>query len=53
MIGTPSLFEQFLAKGGRELRKGEMVGPPAYAYPPAGGHLADASGAIDLNGACM
>jgi mannose-6-phosphate isomerase-like protein (cupin superfamily) len=26
LIGTPSIFEQFLAEGGRELRKGEVVG---------------------------
>jgi mannose-6-phosphate isomerase-like protein (cupin superfamily) len=28
LIGTPSVFEQFLAEGGHELRKGEVVGPP-------------------------
>ena len=31
LIGTPSLFEQFLAEGGHELRKGEVVGPPTPA----------------------
>ncbi|WP_040592537.1 cupin domain-containing protein [Mesorhizobium metallidurans] len=31
LIGTPSVFEQFLAEGGHELRKGEVVGPPAPA----------------------
>lgn len=31
LIGTPSMFEQFLAEGGRELRKGEVAGPPASA----------------------
>ncbi len=31
LIGTPSLFERFLAEAGRELRKGEVVGPPTPA----------------------
>jgi quercetin dioxygenase-like cupin family protein len=31
LIGTPSVFEQFLAEGGHELRKGEVVGPPSPA----------------------
>jgi hypothetical protein len=31
LIGTPSMFEQFLAEGGRELRKGEAAGPPTPA----------------------
>ena len=31
LIGTPSLFEQFLAEGGHELRKGEVVAPPTPA----------------------
>ncbi|MGX8012905.1 cupin domain-containing protein [Mesorhizobium sp. ORM8.1] len=31
LIGTPSGFEQFLAEGGRELRKGEVAGPPSPA----------------------
>jgi mannose-6-phosphate isomerase-like protein (cupin superfamily) len=31
LIGTPSGFEQFLAEGGRELRKGEVAGPPRPA----------------------
>jgi quercetin dioxygenase-like cupin family protein len=31
LIGTPSIFEQFLAEGGHELRKGEVVGPPTPA----------------------
>lgn len=31
LIGTPSVFEQFLAEGGLELRKGEVVGPPKPA----------------------
>jgi mannose-6-phosphate isomerase-like protein (cupin superfamily) len=31
LIGTPSLFEQFLAEGGHELRKGEVAGPPTAA----------------------
>jgi len=31
LIGTPSVFEQFLAEGGHELRKGEVVGPPTPA----------------------
>jgi mannose-6-phosphate isomerase-like protein (cupin superfamily) len=29
LLGTPSVFEQFLADGGRKLRKGEQAGPPA------------------------
>ncbi|MEK1886525.1 MAG: cupin domain-containing protein [Phyllobacterium sp.] len=28
LVGTPSLFEQFLAEAGHELQKGEVVGPP-------------------------
>ena len=31
LIGTPSGFEQFLAEGGRELRKQEVAGPPTPA----------------------
>jgi quercetin dioxygenase-like cupin family protein len=31
LIGTPSLFEGFLAEGGHEHRKGEAVGPPTPA----------------------
>jgi mannose-6-phosphate isomerase-like protein (cupin superfamily) len=31
LIGTPSVFEQFLAESGRVLRKGEAVGPPTPA----------------------
>ena len=31
LIGTPCVFEQFLAEAGRELRKGEVVGPPTPA----------------------
>lgn len=31
LIGTPSVFEQFLAAGGRELRQGEIAGPPTDA----------------------
>ena len=31
LIGTPSVFEQFLAEGGYELRKGEVVGSPTLA----------------------
>jgi quercetin dioxygenase-like cupin family protein len=31
LIGTPSVFEQFLAEGGHEHRKGEVVGPPSPA----------------------
>jgi hypothetical protein len=31
LIGTPSGFEQFLAEGGHELHKGEVVGPPSPA----------------------
>jgi mannose-6-phosphate isomerase-like protein (cupin superfamily) len=31
LIGTPSVFERFLAEAGRELRKGEVVGPPTAA----------------------
>ncbi len=31
LIGTPSVFEQFLAEGGHELRKGEVAGPPTQA----------------------
>ena len=31
LIGTPSVFERFLAEAGRELRKGETVGPPTPA----------------------
>lgn len=31
LIGTPGLFEQFLAEGGRELRKGEAAGAPTAA----------------------
>jgi quercetin dioxygenase-like cupin family protein len=31
LIGTPDVFEQFLAEAGRELRKGEVVGPPTPA----------------------
>jgi mannose-6-phosphate isomerase-like protein (cupin superfamily) len=31
LIGTPSVFERFLAEGGRELRKGEVAGPPSPA----------------------
>ena len=31
LIGTPSVFERFLAEGGHELRKGEVAGPPSPA----------------------
>jgi mannose-6-phosphate isomerase-like protein (cupin superfamily) len=31
LIGTPSVFEHFLAESGRELRKGEAVGAPTPA----------------------
>jgi Cupin domain len=31
LIGTPSVFERFLAEGGRELPKGEASGPPTPA----------------------
>jgi mannose-6-phosphate isomerase-like protein (cupin superfamily) len=31
LIGTPSVFERFLAEGGRALRKGEAAGPPTPA----------------------
>jgi quercetin dioxygenase-like cupin family protein len=31
LIGTPSVFERFLAEGGHELRTGETVGPPTPA----------------------
>jgi len=31
LIGTPSGFEQFLAEGGHELRKGQTAGPPTPA----------------------
>lgn len=31
LIGTPSVFERFLAEAGRELRKGEAAGPPTAA----------------------
>jgi mannose-6-phosphate isomerase-like protein (cupin superfamily) len=31
LIGTPSVFEQFLAEAGRELSKGEVAGPPTPA----------------------
>jgi mannose-6-phosphate isomerase-like protein (cupin superfamily) len=31
LIGTPSVFERFLAEAGHELRKGEVVGPPTPA----------------------
>ena len=31
LIGTPSVFERFLAEGGRELRTGEAAGPPTPA----------------------
>jgi quercetin dioxygenase-like cupin family protein len=31
LIGTPSLFEEFLAEAGRELREGEMAEPPTPA----------------------
>lgn len=31
LIGTPSVFERFLAEGGQELRKGDVVGPPTSA----------------------
>jgi mannose-6-phosphate isomerase-like protein (cupin superfamily) len=31
LIGSPSLFEQFVAEGGRELRSGEVAGPPNAA----------------------
>jgi len=31
LIGTPDVFEQFLAEGDRELQKGDAVGPPAPA----------------------
>ncbi|MER9235146.1 cupin domain-containing protein [Mesorhizobium sp. M0622] len=31
LINTPSVFEQFLAEGGHELGKGEVVGPPTPA----------------------
>lgn len=31
LIGTPSVFEQFLAEAGRELAKGKVVGPPTAA----------------------
>jgi mannose-6-phosphate isomerase-like protein (cupin superfamily) len=31
LIGTPSVFERFLTEGGRELRKGEVAGPPSPA----------------------
>lgn len=28
LIGTPSVFERFLAEGGHELREGDVLGPP-------------------------
>jgi quercetin dioxygenase-like cupin family protein len=31
LIGTPGIFDRFLAEAGRELRKGEAVGPPTPA----------------------
>ncbi|ARQ01990.1 cupin domain-containing protein [Pseudorhodoplanes sinuspersici] len=31
LIGTPSVFEQFLAEGGHELQEGEVVRPPTPA----------------------
>lgn len=31
LIGSPSVFEQFLAEGGHELQKGELAGPPTPA----------------------
>jgi hypothetical protein len=31
LLGTPSVFEAFLAEGGRELRNGEAAGPPTAA----------------------
>ncbi|WP_225703119.1 cupin domain-containing protein [Bradyrhizobium cenepequi] len=31
LIGTPSVFERFLAAAGHELRKGEVIGPPTPA----------------------
>jgi mannose-6-phosphate isomerase-like protein (cupin superfamily) len=31
LIGTPSVFERFLAEAGHELRKDEVVGPPTPA----------------------
>ncbi|MDQ8727192.1 cupin domain-containing protein [Bradyrhizobium sp. LHD-71] len=31
LIGTPSVFQRFLAEAGRELQQGEMVGPPTAA----------------------
>ncbi|MES0097494.1 cupin domain-containing protein [Mesorhizobium sp. M0019] len=31
LIDTPSVFEQFLAEGGHERSKGEVVGPPTPA----------------------
>lgn len=31
LIGTPSVFERFLAEAGHELPKGEMAAPPAPA----------------------
>lgn len=31
LIGTPSVFERFLAAAGRELRKGEVARPPTLA----------------------
>jgi quercetin dioxygenase-like cupin family protein len=31
LIGTPSLFERFLAEAGHERRKGEVAGPPGPA----------------------
>ncbi|MBB3392789.1 mannose-6-phosphate isomerase-like protein (cupin superfamily) [Rhizobium sp. BK275] len=31
LIGSPSMFEQFLAEGGHELREGDVAGPPTPA----------------------
>lgn len=31
LIGTPSVFERFLAEAGHEYRQGEVVGPPTPA----------------------
>jgi mannose-6-phosphate isomerase-like protein (cupin superfamily) len=37
LIGTPSMFEQFLAEGGRELRKGEAADSRRYRAAHGGG----------------
>ena len=31
LIGTPALFDRFLAEGGHELQPGEVAGPPTQA----------------------